>query len=132
MTSLPPMQPGASMQAMTNFQQAATVAMQQAMQGLQSIPGINMNQLTAAPPGSSAQQAYTDTMTALAMQQAAVAAAASGQTFNFQNAVAAAAPFMSQHRLATAGWENQFAPGAPATAHQASTEPTSAPAPTTA
>lgn len=82
-TSLPPMQPGATMQAMSNFQQAASIAMQQAMQGLQSIPGINMNQLTAAPAGASAQQAYTDTMTALAMQQAAMAAAA-GHPFNMQ------------------------------------------------
>ena len=82
-TSIPPMQPGATMQAMSNFQQAASVAMQQAMQGLQSIPGINMNQITAAPAGASAQQAYTDTMTALAMQQAAMAAAA-GHPFNMQ------------------------------------------------
>lgn len=82
-TSIPPMQPGATMQAMSNFQQAASVAMQQAMQGLQSIPGINMNQITAAPAGASAQQAYTDTMTALAMQQAAMAAAA-GHPFGMQ------------------------------------------------
>jgi hypothetical protein len=74
-TAVPPMQPGATMQAMSNFQQAASMAMQQAMQGLQSIPGINLNQITAAPAGASAQQAYTDTMTALAMQQAAMAAA---------------------------------------------------------
>ncbi|GKY94620.1 hypothetical protein MPSEU_000427500 [Mayamaea pseudoterrestris] len=83
-TSLPPMQPGATMQAMSNFQQAASMAMQQAMQGLQSIPGINMTQLTAAPAGSSAQQAYTDTMTALAMQQAVIAAAGTQHAFNMQ------------------------------------------------
>lgn len=82
-TSLPPMQPGATMQAMANFQQAAAAAMQAAMQGMQSIPGVNMSQLAAAPAGANAQQAYTDTMTALAMQQAAAAAAA-GQQFIMQ------------------------------------------------
>lgn len=79
---LPPMQPGATMQAMSNFQQAAAAAMQAAMQGMQGIPGINIGQLTTAPSGSNAQQAYTDTMTALAMQQAAVAAA--GHQFTIQ------------------------------------------------
>jgi hypothetical protein len=74
--SIPPMQPGATMQAMSNFQQAAAAAMQAAMQGMQSIPGINIGHLTASPAGANAQQAYTDTMTALAMQQAAMAAAA--------------------------------------------------------
>jgi len=83
--SLPPMQPGATMQAMANFQQAAAAAMQNAMQGMQGIPGLNMSQLSAAPAGANAQQAYTDTMTALAMQQAA--AAASGQQFVMQPGV---------------------------------------------
>lgn len=85
--SLPPMQPGATMQAMANFQQAAAAAMQNAMQGMQGIPGLNMSQLSAAPAGANAQQAYTDTMTALAMQQAAAAAAASGQQFVMQPGV---------------------------------------------
>jgi len=82
--SLPAMQPGATMQAMANFQQAAAAAMQTAMQGMQGIPGVNMSQLSAAPVGTNAQQAYTDTMTALAMQQAAVAAAAGQQYVGMQ------------------------------------------------
>lgn len=82
-TALPSMQPGSTMQAMANFQQAAAQAMQAAMQGMQNIPGLNLNQLSAAPAGANAQQAYTDTMTALAMQQAAAAAAA-GQQFVMQ------------------------------------------------
>jgi hypothetical protein len=77
--ALPAMQPGATMQAMANFQQAAAAAMQSAMQGMAGIPGVNMSQLSAAPAGANAQQAYTDTMTALAMQQAAAAAAAGQQ-----------------------------------------------------
>lgn len=80
---LPPMQPGATMQAMANFQQAAAAAMQHAIQGMQGIPGVNMHQLAATPVGANPQQAYTDTMTALAMQQAAAAAAA-GQQFVMQ------------------------------------------------
>lgn len=72
---LPAMQPGATMQAMANFQQAAAAAMQVAMGQMQNVPGVNMSQLSAAPAGTNAQQAYTDTMTALAMQQAAAAAA---------------------------------------------------------
>jgi hypothetical protein len=81
-TALPPMQPGATMQAMANFQQAAAAAMQQAIQGMQGIPGMNMSQLAATPVGANPQQAYTDTMTALAMQQAAAAVA--GQQFVMQ------------------------------------------------
>uniref|UniRef100_A0A8J9SN82 BZIP domain-containing protein n=1 Tax=Phaeodactylum tricornutum TaxID=2850 RepID=A0A8J9SN82_PHATR len=88
--ALPAMQPGATMQAMANFQQAAAAAMQSAMGQMQSIPGVNMSQLAAAPVGANAQQAYTDTMTALAMQQAAAAAAASGQQF----VMAGGVPFM--------------------------------------
>ena len=66
---LPPMQPGATMQAMANFQQAAAAAMQAAMQNMH---GVSALQMAVTPsPGQSAQQAYTDTMTALAMQQAA-------------------------------------------------------------
>jgi hypothetical protein len=72
--SIPSMTPGATMQAMANFQQAAAAAMQAAMHGMQGIPGVNLNQLSATPAGANAQQAYTDTMTALAMQQAAAAA----------------------------------------------------------
>jgi len=76
------MQPGATMQAMASFQQAAAAAMQTAMQGMQgSFPGVSMNTLAAAPVGSNPQQAYTDTMTAFAMQQAAAAAA--GQQVGF-------------------------------------------------
>ena len=70
-TPLPPMQPGATMQAMANFQQAAAAAMQAAMQGMR---GVSAVQMTVTPaPGQDAQQAYQDTMTALAMQQAAAA-----------------------------------------------------------
>jgi hypothetical protein len=72
--SVPTMTPGATMQAMANFQQAAAAAMQAAIQGMQGIPGFNLSQLSATPAGANAQQAYTDTMTALAMQQAAAAA----------------------------------------------------------
>ncbi|KAL7580076.1 hypothetical protein ACA910_005061 [Epithemia clementina (nom. ined.)] len=74
--SIPPMEPGATMQAMANFQQAAAVAMQSAMGQMQNVLGVSLSQLSAVPAGTNAQQAYTDTMTALAMQQAAAAAAA--------------------------------------------------------
>mmetsp|Transcript_43456 Transcript_43456/g.125616 ORF Transcript_43456/g.125616 Transcript_43456/m.125616 type:complete len:310 (-) Transcript_43456:87-1016(-) len=85
--NVPQMQPGATMQAMANFQQAAAAAMQAAVQGMQGIPGLSVSALTAAPPNSAnPQQAYNDTMTALAMQQAA--AAAGQPTFFQQN------PFM--------------------------------------
>jgi hypothetical protein len=77
--AIPAMQTGATMQAMASFQQAATAAMQSAMLGMQDIPGMNMSQLAAQPVGANAQQAYTDTMTALAMQQAAAAAVAGHQ-----------------------------------------------------
>ena len=94
--SLPPMQPGATMQAMANFQQAAAAAMQAAVQGMQGIPGMAMNTLAAAPTGANPQQAYNDTMTALAMQQAAAAAA--GQQFFQGN------PYMGHPMMA---WQNQ-------------------------
>lgn len=68
--ALPAMQPGATMQAMANFQQAAAAAMQAAM---------GMNPAVAAhaqhPQGVQAQQAYMDTMNVLMQQQAAAAAA---------------------------------------------------------
>jgi hypothetical protein len=99
--SLPPMQPGATMQAMANFQQAAAAAMQAAIQGMQGIPGVNMNQLAATPVGANPQQAYTDTMTALAMQQAAAAAAAGGsQQFVMQPGM----QFMAHPMIA---WQQQ-------------------------
>lgn len=98
--SLPPMQPGATMQAMANFQQAAAAAMQAAIQGMQGIPGVNMNQLAATPVGANPQQAYTDTMTALAMQQAAAAAAAGNQQFVMQPGM----HFMAHPMLA---WQQQ-------------------------
>jgi len=87
--SMPSMQPGATMQAMANFQQAAAVAMQQAVKGMQQIPGLSVSALAAAttPPtmGTNSSQTYNDTMTALAMQQAAVAAGHSAG-FSFQPA----------------------------------------------
>jgi hypothetical protein len=98
-SSLPPMQPGATMQAMANFQQAAAAAMQAAIQGMQGNPGVNMNQLAATPVGANPQQAYTDTMTALAMQQAAAAAAA-GQQFVMQPGM----QFMAHPMIA---WQQQ-------------------------
>jgi len=77
---VPVMQPGATMQAMASFQQAAAAAIQVAVQGMQGIsPGTTLTSLTQASTttgSASAQQAYNDTMTALAMQQAAIAAAA--------------------------------------------------------
>lgn len=100
---LPPMQPGATMQAMANFQQAAAAAMQAAMGQMQTIPGVNVNQLLSTPVGSNAQQAFTDTMTALAMQQAAAAAAAAGQQFGGMQP--GAMNFMHPF-----GWQPQQAP----------------------
>ena len=89
------MQPGATMAAMANFQNAAAVAMNAAVQGMQQIPGVvslnssashqHTTPAAAVPTNSSrnihannvsAQQAYNDTMTAIAMQQVAAAAAA--------------------------------------------------------
>jgi hypothetical protein len=116
--ALPPMQPGATMQAMANFQQAAAAAMQAAVQGMQGIPGLSLSALAAAPTGATPQQAYNDTMTALAMQQAAAAAAA-GQQFFQSN------PFMNhpmvawQNQQAAAGAAQQQAPaGQPQQMHQ--------------
>mmetsp|Transcript_1825 Transcript_1825/g.4361 ORF Transcript_1825/g.4361 Transcript_1825/m.4361 type:complete len:391 (-) Transcript_1825:527-1699(-) len=77
--AIPVMHPGATMQAMASFQQAAAAAMQVAVQGMQGIsPGASLTSLaqpTATTGSASTQQAYNDTMTALAMQQAAIAAA---------------------------------------------------------
>ena len=77
---VPLMQPGATMQAMASFQQAAAAAMKVAVQGMQGIaPAASLTSLaqpSATTGTASAQQAYNDTMTALAMQQAAIAAAA--------------------------------------------------------
>jgi hypothetical protein len=68
------MQPGATMQAMANFQQAAAAAMQAAVQGMKGIPGVSVQTLAAPTVGASnPQQAYNDTMTALAMQVTAAA-----------------------------------------------------------
>lgn len=106
---LPPMQPGATMQAMANFQQAAAAAMQAAVQGMQNIPGLSVQALAAgAPTGTNAQQAYNDTMTALAMQQAAAAAAA-GQQFFQQN------PFLPHPMMA---WTTQQASSAAPSSQQ--------------
>ena len=92
------MQPGSTMQAMASFQQAASAAMQEAMKGLQNNMGLNILQLAAVPPALSvgtanAQQAYTDTMTSIAMQQAAAAAvaASAGHT---QALMMSSLPFM--------------------------------------
>jgi hypothetical protein len=74
------------MQAMSAFQQAAAQAMASAMHGMQGIPGMNMSSFAAQPVGANPQQAYTDTMTAIAMQQAAAAAAAGQQVGFFPGA----------------------------------------------
>lgn len=55
---LPAMQPGATMQAMANFQQAAAAAMQQAMGQMKGVPGLT--QMAATPVGSNPQHAFTD------------------------------------------------------------------------
>lgn len=87
---LPQMQPGATMQAMANFQQAATVAMQAAVQGMKT-----KTLAAPAPAPKSAQQIFNETMAAVAMQQAAVAAV-SGQQFMSN-------PFMGP----MLAWQNQ-------------------------
>ena len=92
--SLQQMQPGATMQAMATFQQAAAAAMHAAMQGMQGIPGVSMAAMAAAPVGANPQRAYTDTMTAFAMQQAAAAAAAAGQQVPFYPGPPFMAPMM--------------------------------------
>lgn len=56
--NLPAMQPGATMQAMANFQQAAAAAMQQAMGQMKGVPGLT--QMAATPVGSNPQHAFTD------------------------------------------------------------------------
>lgn len=135
------MQPGATMQAMANFQQAAAQAMQTAMQGMQGIPGFNMSALSAQPAGANPQQAYTDTMTAIAMQQAAAAAAAGQQVGFFPGAgfmpMMAWAPQappatvpqpQQQHHQQQAAQQSVPVPQAAA---QQSNKETSGPAPTT-
>ena len=57
-SGLPSMQPGATMQAMANFQQAAAAAMQQAMGQMKGLPGLT--QMAATPVGSNPQHAFTD------------------------------------------------------------------------
>jgi len=102
--NLAQMQPGATMQAMASFQQAAASAMQSAMQGMQGIPGVNLSTLQSPPVGSNPQQAYTDTMTAFAMQHAAsqaAAAAAAGQQVSYFPGAPFMAPMM---------WPTQAAP----------------------
>mmetsp|Transcript_7259 Transcript_7259/g.16499 ORF Transcript_7259/g.16499 Transcript_7259/m.16499 type:complete len:428 (+) Transcript_7259:59-1342(+) len=104
--SLPPMQPGATMQAMANFQQAAAAAMQAAM-GMN--PAAAAAAASAAASGnpaaanSAAQPTYTDTLNALAMQQAAAVGQAQFAVLGIpqmqQNMTAApfmAAPMMAQ------------------------------------
>lgn len=76
---VPSMQPGATMQAMANFQHAAAAAMQAATQGMQGNVGLSMGALANPPPAPNAQQVFNDTMAAIAMQQAA--AAVTGQQF---------------------------------------------------
>jgi hypothetical protein len=77
---VPHMQPGATMQAMSNFQQAAAAAMQSATQGMQGNAGHSTLALAPPQPGPHAQQVFNDTMAAIAMQQAA-ASSFTGQQF---------------------------------------------------
>ncbi len=67
----PQMQPGATMQAMANFQQAAAAAMQTALQGMTGVNGLSLLQSVLQPPPGNVTQNFTDTMTAIAMHQAA-------------------------------------------------------------
>lgn len=92
--SLPQMQPGATMQAMAEFQQAASAAMQAAVQGMQGNPTLT----PTTPSGPNPQQVFNNTMTAIAMQQAA-AAAVTGQHFLQSN------PFMAP----MLAWQNHQA-----------------------
>jgi len=63
-----------------DFQQAAGGATPSPANGMQSIPGLDINQIAAISMGVNPQQTYTDTMAAFALQQAVAAAAAgSGQ-----------------------------------------------------
>jgi hypothetical protein len=99
-TGIPAMQTGATMQAMANFQQAAAAAMASAM---------GMNPAATVAPGMTPQQAYTDTLNALAMQQAAAAAA--GQQFAF-------IPQMQFQGMQFPGMQFAPAPAAPALSGQ--------------
>jgi hypothetical protein len=106
--NLSQMQPGATMQAMANFQDAATAAMRVAVQGMQGNPGLSVSALSATPAGPKAQQVFNDTMAAFAMQQAATAALTGQQFLNnpfmapmlawqsHQAAMAAAGPGVQQ------------------------------------
>jgi hypothetical protein len=105
--TLLPMQPGVTMQAMANFQQAAAAAMQTAVQCMHGVIGLSLSALAVAPTRANPQQAYNDTTAALAMQQAAAAAAA-GQQFFQGN------PFMGHPMMA---WQNSQA-AAPAGGQQ--------------
>ena len=71
---LPEMQPGATMQAMANFQQAASAAMQEAAKGMKGF-GLSAINITP-PPGTSTHQAYNDAMMAMTMQQSAASRSA--------------------------------------------------------
>ncbi|GAX14970.1 hypothetical protein FisN_12Lh331 [Fistulifera solaris] len=104
-SAIPDVQTGATMQAMASFQQAATAAMEAAMQGIShAIPGLNMSQLAATPVGANAQQAYTDAMTAMAMQQAATTTA--GQQLGMQSFMMNPM-FAWQHAFSTSGAEEE-------------------------
>lgn len=120
--SLPPMQPGATMQAMANFQQAAAAAMQAAMgmNPASAAAAANGSQPAAAAP--TPQQTYTDTLNALAMQQAAAVGQAQFAVLgipqmqqNMQGAAFMAHPSMiAGATAAPMAWQQ---PGAPAPAN---------------
>uniref|UniRef100_A0A6U1S8L5 BZIP domain-containing protein n=1 Tax=Cyclophora tenuis TaxID=216820 RepID=A0A6U1S8L5_CYCTE len=114
---LPQMQPGATMQAMANFQQAAAAAMQAAM-GMNPASAAANSANTAAPT----QQSYTDTLNALAMQQAAAVGQAQFAVLGIPQNVPNTT-FMTHPGMMTGApiaWQQ---PGAPAPAPQAAPAP---------
>jgi len=102
---LPPMQPGATMQAMANFQQAATAAMQAAM-GMNQTVATHIQQ----PQAAQAQQAYMDTMNAFMQQQAAAAAAAGHQYVMGMNPQMQGIPMQMMPQAMMAGPPMTWAP----------------------
>lgn len=87
-----PTNPNAIMQAMSNFQQAATDAMYAAMQARQQNPtGVSAESVSHPIPD--AQQAYMDTMAALAIQNSLAAANADGSSPDSSSVMLGSLPF---------------------------------------
>lgn len=87
-----PIQPDAIMQAMSNFQQAATDAMFAAMQAMNQNPTANQMD-TMSYPIPDAQQAYMDNMAALAIQNSLGSANPDGSTPNNSSIMLGSLPF---------------------------------------